>query len=121
MSNYSGYGLFTIGGQERPVFFGPMQAKVYCQTHQLEWTEYQDLMASLATSADPFILANIVHSALVAGCKHDKVSPDFDEDDVLFWIGELNDSDWEAFFKVMQEANGPNGNRAQKRAALKKA
>jgi hypothetical protein len=108
MKNYSGFGKVTIGGQERPVYFGIMQAKVYCQTHSLEFDEYQERLQTLGAKSDPFLLANLVYSALIAGCKYSKEGIDFTEDDVVFWVQELNTEAWEAFFKIMQDANSPN-------------
>ena len=109
MKNYAGYGHLTIGGKKRPLYFGVVQAKIYCQLHRLEFHEYDEkLLHEAGGRVNPFFWNEMLYAALVAGCKYEKTETDFTTEDVAFWMPEMAAEDWQLFFQLLKDSNGPN-------------
>lgn len=108
MKNYSGYGHINVGGQQRPVYFGPMQGKKYCELRGIEWPEYQKQLSEISTQKDPFILIDLLYAALVSGVLYERKTPELTYDDAVFWSAEMEDYDWTAFFKILTDSLSPN-------------
>jgi len=84
-----GYGRMTIGGQERGFRVGTYQSKVFCDVRGIKLDQFFEELEkfSFANNMENNIwICDYLYSALVADCKFRKVEPDFEQDDVLFWV-----------------------------------
>lgn len=123
MQNYSGYAKITIGGQERPFYYGVATAEIYCKQEGIEFHEFQEAIKQAfgyeekdeqgnVTKVHPFnpiYAGKFVLACLMAGYEYDDIAPDFKPNRVKFWLQEFTPDTWKAVVDVVVGANtSPN-------------
>ncbi|PTX14460.1 hypothetical protein C8N40_111125 [Pontibacter mucosus] len=132
MHHSKGTALIQIGGKERPIYFGFMQSRIFCELRGKEYYEYLDEVNKafglkdnpipdglteaertqhIVRKMDMFIMADLVYSGLAAGCKHPdyRIKQDFTADDVCFWIEGMEPEEMGKVYATLLDANkSPN-------------
>jgi hypothetical protein len=132
MHNIKGTALINIGGKERPIYFGFMQSRIFCELRGKEYYEYLDEVNKafglkdnpipdglseeertqhIIRKMDMFIMADLIYSGLAAGCKHPdhRTKQDFTSEDVCFWIETMEPEEMGKVYATLLDANkSPN-------------
>lgn len=117
MHTLGGINHIEIGGQSRPLRFGPNQASKFRDVRGIETDEVE---AEIKKAADFFVFRDLVYSALWAGARFEKLSVDFDNEEVGFWLEEVDLEEFaKEFADKVNKSSLPNENRAQRRTKEK--
>jgi hypothetical protein len=119
MNHLQGTTTVELNGVKRPVKFGTNQTAIFCQLRGITIKQAQEVLSSDKMKDGDFdmqVMIDLYYSAFLAGAKSARIEVDFDAIDVGDWFDEHPDL-MEQVMEAADGANGPNGNRSQRRAA----
>ena len=112
--------IINIGGEDRPIYFGTNQTRIYCELRKLTLSEAQKEQNEIAyykedengnryveSKSDGGDLIDLVYSALYAGARFKKKEVDFTNEDVGFWLDDIDNPDkfWKEFYSCAFSLN----------------
>lgn len=92
-----------IGGEDRPIYFGTNQGRIYCELRGVNLVQMREEVNRIAiikevdgktiveSEANGGELIDLVYSALKAGAQYHDKAFDFTNTKVGFWLDELED------------------------------
>lgn len=108
-----------IGGEDRPIYFGTNQGRIYCELRGVTLKQMQEELNRIAivkevdgktvveSEANGGELVDLVYSALKAGAQYHDQPFDFTNTKVGFWLDELEDETdfYKSFYSFMLSLN----------------